>query len=58
VRGGQRLVTDGPFVETKEQLWGYLVVDAPDLDTVLDACAGLWEAEHGTVEVRPLIPLG
>src|SRR5215213_7193522 len=57
-RDGQRLVTDGPFAETKEQLWGYYRVEAPDLDTVIDLCDGLWEAEHGTVEIRPLIPLG
>jgi hypothetical protein len=56
VRDGERLVTDGPFAETKEQLWGYHLVEAPDLDGLLDACAGLWEAEHGTVEIRPLIP--
>jgi len=56
VRDGQRLVTDGPFAETKEQLWGFYLVEAADLDTVLDLCEPLWEAGHGTIEVRPVIP--
>ena len=56
VRDEQRLVTDGPFAETKEQLWGFYVLDAPDLDFVLDLFGDVWEARHGTVEVRPLIP--
>ncbi len=55
VRDGERLITDGPFAETKEQLWGLYVVDAPDLDHVLDEVAQLWEAKHGTIEVRPLL---
>ncbi len=56
VRDDRPLVTDGPFAETKEQLWGFYLVEAPDLDLVLELSAGLWEAEHGTVEVRPVIP--
>ena len=55
VRDGERLITDGPFAETKEQLWGLYVVDAPNLDQVLDEVAELWEAKHGTIEIRPLI---
>jgi hypothetical protein len=55
IRDGRRLVTDGPFAETKEQLWGLYVYDAPDLDHVLDEVAGLWEAEHGTIEIRPIL---
>ena len=57
VRDGERLISDGPFAETKEQLWGYHLVDVPDLDEIIDLCADLWEAQHGTVEIRPLIPL-
>lgn len=57
VRDGQRLVTDGPFAETKEQLWGYHLVDAPDIDAVVELCSGLWEAANGTVEIRPVIPM-
>ena len=56
VRDGERLVTDGPFAETREQVWGFRVVDAPDIDAVIDLAAGLWEATHGTVEIRPVIP--
>jgi len=57
VSNGERLLTDGPFAEVKEQLWGFYLVEAPDLDTVLDVAEGMWEAEHGTVEVRPVIPM-
>ncbi|MCW3066612.1 MAG: dehydrogenase [Solirubrobacterales bacterium] len=56
VREGERLITDGPFAETKEQLWGYHMIEAPDIDSVIDLCTDLWEAEHGTVEIRPMIP--
>jgi len=55
-RDGDRLVTDGPFAETQEQLWGYYDVEAPDLDTMLDVCEILWETEHGSVEIRPMFP--
>ncbi len=53
VRGGSE-VTDGPFVETKEALGGFYVVDAPDLDTAL-ALAKLCPARFGGVEVRPVM---
>ncbi|HJX43958.1 MAG TPA: YciI family protein [Geodermatophilus sp.] len=53
VRGGAD-VTDGPFVETKEALGGYYVVDAPDLDTAL-AVARTVPARFGGVEVRPVM---
>ncbi|MEM7309863.1 MAG: YciI family protein [Planctomycetota bacterium] len=56
IRDGEKLITDGPFAETKEQLWGFYLVEAPDLDAVLDVTADLWEAHHGTVEVRPCVP--
>src|SRR4051812_19686692 len=58
VRDGERLVSDGPFAETKEQLWGYHLVDAPDLDALVDVLADLWEAQHGSVEIRPMAMLG
>ncbi len=57
VRDDRPLVTDGPFAETKEQLWGFYLVEAPDLDTVVELTAGMWEATHGTVEIRPVIPI-
>ena len=47
-------VTDGPFVETKEALGGYYLLDAPDLDTAL-AVARLCPARFGGVEVRPVM---
>lgn len=53
IRGGSE-VTDGPFVETKEALGGYYVVDAPDLDTAL-AVARTVPARFGGVEVRPVM---
>lgn len=56
-RGGDRLVTDGPFAETKEQLWGFYLVEAPDLDTVIEVCDGLWEVDHGSVEIRPVVSM-
>ena len=56
-RDGERLVTEGPFAETKEQLWGFYLIDAPDLDAVLDLVDGLWEVDHGTVEIRPVLPV-
>ena len=57
LRDGERLVTDGPFAETREQLWGFYTVELPDLDAAIEAAAGLWEAAHGTVEIRPMIPV-
>lgn len=57
VRDGRTLVTDGPFAETREQLWGFYTVEAPDIDAVIEPCLGLWEAAHGTVEIRPMIPV-
>jgi hypothetical protein len=53
VRGGSD-VTDGPFVETKEALGGYYLIDAPDLDTAL-AVGKLCPARFGGVEVRPVM---
>ena len=50
---GEPLVTDGPFVETKEYLAGFWVVDAPDLDVALALAAGGSAACHRKVEVRP-----
>ena len=58
VRGGKRLVTDGPFAETREQLGGYFMVEAKDLDDALDIAGRIPGARFGTVEVRPVIELG
>ena len=54
VVGGQRRVQDGPFADTKEQLGGFYLIEAPDLDAALawaNRCPG---SQHGVVEVRPL----
>lgn len=57
VREGQRLVTDGPFAETTEQLGGYYVIDVANLDEALDIASRLPPASKGTVEIRPLFEL-
>ena len=57
VREGKRLVTDGPFAETREQLGGYYLVDAPDLDAAIDIAARIPPARAGTIEIRPVIEL-
>ena len=57
VRGGKRVVTDGPFAETKEQLGGYFMIDASDLDEAIAIAARIPVARQGTVEVRPVIQL-
>ncbi len=57
VRNGKRLVTDGPFAETREQLGGYFLVDAKDLDAALEIAARIPGARKGTVEVRPVLDI-
>ena len=57
VRDGKRLVTDGPFAETREQLGGYFLIDAKDLDEAIGIAARIPAARVGTVEVRPVIEL-
>ena len=52
VRGGERLLTDGPFLETKEHLGGFFLIDVPDLDTALDWAARMPNSASGTTEVR------
>src|SRR5271155_4089982 len=54
VRDGKRLVTDGPFAETKEQLGGYYLIEAPDLDAALGMAARIPSARVGSIEVRPI----
>jgi hypothetical protein len=55
VRDDHRLVTDGPFAETREQLGGYFLIDAKDLDAAIGIAARLPGARHGTVEIRPVM---
>ncbi len=54
VRGGERLLSDGPFIETKEHLLGFYLIDVPDLDRALEWAAKMPAQRHGTVEVRPV----
>jgi hypothetical protein len=54
VRDGKRVVTDGPFVETKEQLGGYYLINAKDLDEAIAIASRCPGAHHGTIEVRPV----
>ena len=55
VRNGKELVTDGPFAETHEQLGGYFLVEAKNLDEALGIAARIPSAREGTVEVRPIV---
>jgi len=57
VREGKRFVTDGPFAETREQLGGYYLVDAKNLDEAIGIAEKIPMARKGTVEVRPVIEL-
>src|ERR1043165_7557761 len=54
VRDGKTLTTDGPFAETREQLAGYYMVDAKDLDTAIAIAARIPGARTGSIEVRPI----
>ena len=57
VRDGKPLVTDGPFAETREQLGGYFLIDAKNLDEAISIAAKIPMARKGTVEVRPVIEI-
>jgi hypothetical protein len=57
VRQGKRLVTDGPFAETREQLGGFYLIDAPDLDDAIDIAGQIPVAHVGTIEVRPVMEI-
>jgi hypothetical protein len=56
VREGKRMMTDGPFAEAREQLGGYVLIDADDLDEALEVAAGfLGDGSIATIEVRPVM---
>jgi hypothetical protein len=57
VRDGKQLVTDGPFAETREQLGGYFLIDAKDLDAAIAIASRIPGARKGTVEIRPIVEL-
>lgn len=56
VKNGKTLTTDGPFAETREQLGGYYLVEAKDLDEAIALAAGIPGARTGSIEVRPIMP--
>ena len=57
VRNGKRQTTDGPFAETREQLGGYYLVDAKDLDEAIGIAERIPGARMGSIEVRPVMPM-
>jgi len=57
VREGKRLVTDGPFAETREQLGGYYLVEAGDLDEAMGIAERIPVARVGTIEIRPVLEI-
>lgn len=57
VKSGKTVRTDGPFAETREQLGGYYVIEAKDLDEAVELAARIPAARTGSVEVRPLVKL-
>jgi len=57
VREGKRLVTDGPFAETREQLGGYYLIDASNLDEAIRIAEKVPPAKFGTVEIRPVMEI-
>jgi hypothetical protein len=56
VKSGKTLTTDGPFAETKEQLGGFALIEAKDLDEAIRIAAGCPASRYGSVEVRPILP--
>ena len=57
VREGRRIVKDGPFAETREQLGGFFLIDTKDLDEAIAIAARIPGARKGTVEIRPVVEL-
>jgi hypothetical protein len=58
IRNDKQLVTDGPFAETHEQLGGYYIVDARDLDEAIGIAARIPSVRLGTIEIRPVMEVG
>jgi hypothetical protein len=56
-RQGKTMVTDGPFAETKEQLGGYYLIEAKDLDEAIALAARVPSAKYGSIEVRPIMKM-
>jgi len=58
IQDGKRIITDGPFAETREQLGGYFVVEAEDLDRAIQIAGEIPAGRWGTVEIRPVLEIG
>jgi hypothetical protein len=58
VREGKKVVTDGPFAETREQLGSYYVIEAGDLDEAIGIAERIPSARFGTIEIRPVMEIG
>ncbi len=58
IRNGKRLTTDGPFAETKEQLGGFYMIEAKDLDEAIEVASRIPSAKVGSIEVRPIVVWG
>ena len=56
VKGGKTVTTDGPFAETREQLGGFYMVEAKDLDEAIELAKGIPASRTGSIEVRPVMP--
>ncbi len=57
IRNGKRLITDGPFAETHEQLGGFYLIEAKDLDEAISVAARVPVADVGTIEIRPVLEI-
>ncbi len=57
-KDGKRIVTDGPFAETREQLGGYTLIDAKDLDEAIEIASRMAPGRLGTIEIRPVLEFG
>ena len=57
MREGRRTVTDGPFAETREQLGGFFMIEAKDLDEAISVAGRIPAARKGTVEIRPVVDM-
>lgn len=55
IREGKRFVTDGPFAETREQLGGYFLIEAENLDRAIEIAGKIPAGRYGTVEIRPVV---
>ena len=57
VREGQRIITDGPFAETREQLGGFFLIEAENLDRAIEIAVEIPAGRWGTVEIRPVLEI-